>query len=397
MKYIKIFDTHDPSYLTYINSDDCILPNLSYCEDLNETHLNKFDYSKIYLTTVALEDGTISFNIHKLMDIEYITSISYSTDNGETWTTTANQNNKSEHLVINVNVNTGDKVLWKGIANQLGFYDEDVFYDYVGSFFSSDCAFDAKGNVMSLLYGDNFKGQTTINEDYAFSCLFSDYDEEKTCGIINAKDLSLPATTLTDYCYGYMFCRCASLVTTPELPTTTLANYCYQCMFGDCTSLTTAPELPATTLANYCYQSMFTGCTSLTTAPELPVTTLAESCYQSMFALCTSLTTAPELPATTLAELCYYSMFHGCTSLTTAPTLPATTLANECYSYMFYGCTSLNYIKAMFTTTPSTTYTQNWVQNVSATGTFVKNSAAQWNVSGVHGIPDNWTVETASE
>lgn len=64
---------------------------------------------------------------------------------------------------------------------------------------------------------------------------------------------------------------------------------------------------------------------------------------------------------------------------------------------MFYGCTSLNYIKAMFTTTPSTTYTQNWVQNVSATGTFVKNSAAQWNVSGVHGIPDNWTVETASE
>ena len=49
---------------------------------------------------------------------------------------------------------------------------------------------------------------------------------------------------------------------------------------------------------------------------------------------------------------------------------------------MFYGCTSLNYIKAMFTTTPSTTYTQNWVQNVA---------------TGVHGVPSGWTVQTASE
>ena len=31
-----------------------------------------------------------------------------------------------------------------------------------------------------------------------------------------------------------------------------------------------------------------------------------------------------------------------------------------------------------------------------ATGIFVKNSAAQWNVSGANGIPEGWTVETAS-
>jgi hypothetical protein len=51
----------------------------------------------------------------------------------------------------------------------------------------------------------------------------------------------------------------------------------------------------------------------------------------------------------------------------------------------------------MFTTTPSTSYTDNWVSGVSATGTFVKNSAAQWNVTGVYGVPNGWTVETASE
>jgi hypothetical protein len=63
---------------------------------------------------------------------------------------------------------------------------------------------------------------------------------------------------------------------------------------------------------------------------------------------------------------------------------------------MFQGCTSLNYIKAMFTTTPSTTYTNNWVQGVASTGTFVKNSAATWDVRGTSGIPTGWTVENAS-
>jgi hypothetical protein len=63
---------------------------------------------------------------------------------------------------------------------------------------------------------------------------------------------------------------------------------------------------------------------------------------------------------------------------------------------MFNGCTKLNYIKAMFTTTPSNTYTQNWVSGVAATGTFVKNSAATWNVTGVNGVPSRWTVQTAS-
>ena len=115
-----------------------------------------------------------------------------------------------------------------------------------------------------------------------------------------------------------------------------------------------------------------------------------------MFYNCTSLTTAPELPATTLTASCYSNMFRGCTSLTTAPELPATTLEGCCYNYMFYGCSSLNYIKAMFTTTPGTHYTQSWLGTVSPTGTFVKNSAATWNVTGPYGIPTGWTVETSS-
>jgi hypothetical protein len=171
-------------------------------------------------------------------------------------------------------------------------------------------------------------------------------------------------------------------------------------MFYGCTNLTSAPELPATTLAIGCYSNFLRG-TSIVNPPVLPATTLAKSCYNFMFASCNNLTTAPELPATTLAEGCYYSMFGGCTSLTVAPVLPATALVKDCYRSMFSYCTNLNYIKAMFTTVPSGSYpnyyTYNWVQNVAATGTFVKNSAAKWNVTGANGIPTGWTVETTNE
>ena len=394
-KYLKLFETHT-NYETFINGNDVVKPNVSYCLDVKDVHFNPHTWADEYLTFVALEDGTISFDIWKTMGTDMITSISYSTDNGETWTTTNNTNNKQANLQITVNVQTGDKVLWKGDAEQLGFFDEDDYGDYVGSFFSSTCSFDAMGNVMSLIYGDDFVGETTIENSACFTCLFSDYDGEKSCGIANVNNLALPATTLSDACYSSMFLDCTSLTSAPQLPATTLTEYCYGGMFYNCTSLTTAPQLPATTLADACYMDMFRGCTSLTSAPQLPATTLEYNCYRDMFAGCTNLTTAPELLATTLAQHCYYKMFYNCTSLTTAPQLPATALTQYCYSNMFEGCTNLNYIKAMFTTTPSTTYTLNWVDGVAANGTFVKNSAAQWDVSGANGIPTGWTVQTAS-
>lgn len=340
-EFIKKFNNHN-AYIAFTQTEDFIKPNVSLCVQENEMHYNPWTWAEEYLTFVAKEDGTFTFT-PKNSNV-----ISYSTDDGETWTTGNS-----------VEVNNGDKVMWKGTMTPTS-------YNGVG-IFSATGNFDVQGNVMSLLFGDNYKEQTDLTgKGSAFYRLF--YQNTK---VINAENLSLPATTLVDYCYYYMF-------------------------YG-CTSLTTAPELPATTLASNCYGYMFQGCTSLTTAPELPATTLAESCYSYMFQDCTALTTAPELPATTLKISCYNKMFYNCTSLTTAPELPATTLANNCYYGMFRGCTSLNYIKAMFTTTPGSGYTSNWVSGVAASGTFVKNAAATWNVTGVNGVPNGWTVETASE
>ena len=202
---------------------------------------------------------------------------------------------------------------------------------------------------------------------------------------------TLPATTLAPHCYRSMFSSCTGLTSVPILPATTLATYCYYGMFNGCNKITTPPNLPVMTLANYCYCAMFKGCTSLTVAPELPSTTLAAYCYRDMFNGCTGLTKAPNLPATTLQQYCYYGMFDGCTGLTKAPNLPATTLVRNCYTYMFRNCSNLKYINALFTTTPSTTYTNNWVSGVSDYGTFVRSNAS-WNVYGVNGIPNGWRV-----
>ena len=237
----------------------------------------------------------------------------------------------------------------------------------IGTFYV-DKPFNVEGNIMSLLYGDGFINKTDfIGEEnkefsYAFYELFANCEN-----LINAKDLKLPATTLT--------------------------SYCYQSMFHGCTSLVTTPELPATTLSKFCYGGMFDGCTSLTIAPILPATTLAEECYYGMFKDCTSLTTV-ELPATTLAATCYYRMFYGCTSLRSAPTLPASKLLNACYAEMFYNCNKLNYIKMLATDIPAGgNCLSNWVYGVATSGTFVKQRIVDLEKNSAHGIPKtNWSV-----
>ena len=291
------------------------------------------DYSRQYLTFESKTNNNVISWIAEVIVGDYTSkTISASTDNGVTWTAYTSTTGGTTIATLNV----GDKILIKGENRAYGYGSVNKF--------GSTGQFKAYGNVMSLIYGDNFVGQTTLTNEntYAFQSLF-----HSCSGLISAENLILPATTL----------------------------------------------------ANGCYISMFNG-TSITIAPELPATTLAGSCYFQMFFNCTSLVNAPQLPATTLTGNCYTSMFTGCTSLTTAPELPATELAdgaNGCYGGMFLGCTKLNYIKAMFTTTPSTLYTNQWVSGVAANGTFVKNSAATWNVTGVNGIPSGWTVETATE
>jgi hypothetical protein len=176
-------------------------------------------------------------------------------------------------------------------------------------------------------------------------------------------------------------------------------NYAFQSLFVNNTKIISAKNLilPATTLTESCYRSMFTGCTFLTTGPALPTTTLAGSCYRNMFSQCTNLTTGPALPATTLTNACYSSMFSSCINLKTAPELPATTLASSCYFQMFYYCSKLNYVKCLATDISASGCTNSWLSGVNTTGTFVTaDNVPAWK-SGGAGIPSGWTTYTETQ
>ena len=347
---------------------------------------------------IPYEEQPLTFEILSAGTIEWTASssltktIQYSLNGGD-WTSIT-----STTAGTPINVVEGDIVQFRGYNST--YADQGKWNSFVGSAY-----FNAYGNIMSLIDGDNFKELTefTSANAYAFHRLFSGKSDSPT-KVLDASSLILPATTLSTWCYKSMF-EDTLLEAAPVLPATTLALDCYRSLFCR-TKLTTSPELPATTMAQRCYMYMFYQTATLTTAPELPATTLAAECYYCMFYECTSLTKAPtELPATTLvpgsgytSQGCYCQMFIRCTSLTTAPdilgdTVPAAS-TNGCCKMMFAGCTNLNHIKCLVTNQSTGTHRNNfgsWVQGVAATGTFVKKAGASW-TSGIGGIPDGWTV-----
>lgn len=385
-KYLKKFANHN-GYTAYTaDTQNYILPNVSYCVEQNECHFKGIihDYSEDYFTFVVRENGT-QFMLNGSNVEEQNTAkggdtkagsetLSYSVDGGETWTTI-------ERNTPTASFNGGTKVLWKGNLQPMSEYEG------IGTFTSNDKNFDVEGNIMSLLFGDNFAGEDSLSGyTGVFAGLFA-YTGNDGGGVnvpvLNAVNTKSLTNSNTKSGSNY-----PKLINAKNL------------------------VLPATELSNSCYSNMFYNCTSLVTAPELPATVLTYGCYSAMFRNCYSLMNAPALPATTLAEGCYAYMFSNCYSLSEAPELLATTLVDYCYVSMFYACENISYIKAMFTGNPSSLYLggdggggdiklrsgaltyfsgPSWVQGVADSGTFVMNSNAGW-INSVYNAVDNGYV-----
>lgn len=186
--------------------------------------------NSVPLTFEALEDG---------LSITFSNEILYCI-NGGTWETLLEGENTEE-------VNKGSVISFQ--------HSKSFFYDgSVGSFYiNKKCnVYGACSSIIPKVFGDKFM-RSGLFQYLFYNC----------STIVDASRLELPATTLADDCYGYMFSGCTSLVNAPELPAKTLADYCYSSMFEYCTSLINAPELPAEELKFRCYMRMFRGCTRL--------------------------------------------------------------------------------------------------------------------------------------
>lgn len=172
------------------------------------------------LTLEAIEDGTITFRNNAANPVTYQIN-----GGAEQAIPYVGKNSGGTEIIVSA----GDVVTFK--ANNTtyrGLYSSNITC-------SADCYI--YGNVMSLIDAENFptlKEFDTTNGTRTFRSLFEGNTHIKN----DAKNaLFLPATTLAEACYSYMFQDCTCLTAAPILPATTLAQYCYQVMFSGCTKL----------------------------------------------------------------------------------------------------------------------------------------------------------------
>ena len=292
------------------------------------------DYINMYFTIESLQDSNqIKMQRGKTPNNP---TLSYSLDDGETWTTTT-----ISGTVTFGTINTGQKIIFKGTNTK--FASAWDTYNY----FNATKQFKVYGNIMSLINGDDFKTNYEFNSSTTHHCagLF------RTTYLVDASNLILPALTIYSSSYNGMFRGATALQHGPQMLATT----------------------PISTGTEHC-SSMFEECINLEEPIEINFTTLAKQCCFRMFCMNRkSKITTPKM--------------------TKSPILRCQTAAEDCYKEMFVGNGNLNEITCLLTT--STGGTTDWVKYAgAATGTFYKSPLKNdWPQNSVSGVPSGWTVE----
>lgn len=286
------------------------------------------DYLQDYFTIESLEDSN-EIKIQRAGSPVNPT-LSYSLDDGETWTTTT-----ISGTVTFGTINTGQKIIFKGNNTRLS----TGYSSY--NYFNATKQFKVYGNLMSLFNGDDFK------TNYEFN------------------------SSTTDHCDGIL--RSTYLVDASNLilPALTIYKNNYNGMFRGATALQHGPQMLATTpTGTECCSSMFEGCINLEEPIEINFTTLSQQCCMRMFCMDrNSKITTPKM--------------------TKSPILRCATGATDCYKEMFKGNGNLTEITCLLTSNQSS-YCANWITNACAnSGTFYKASNATW--TGY--TPSGWTIQ----
>lgn len=374
-----------------------------------------------YLCFTALEDNS---TIGKTGT--YSVSLEYSLD-GRTWSTFNNN--------TTISLNTGEKAYFRGTNTRLASSDS------VCTTFVMSGSIAGSGNVMSLLYANDFETRLSLTVGNEFRSLFIN------CTALTSAP-ELPATTVSGWStYDKMFKGCTSLVAAPDLPASSLSRGCYANMFEGCTSLLAAPAIKVTSVNQNAMTSMFEGCTSLSTAGDVAINVTSSSVesFKYMFRNCTSLSTPPSALKSAIpsnGSNLFYGMFYGCSSLKALPDMYFQNIDNsgaremfegctsldgvvdlsfvtsmsssyqmyrmfkgcvkitkailpnlqnvpsDAYGNMFDGCMNLNYVIMLSLTIASRWSLAGWLNNVASSGIFVKHIDATWTGN----VPSNWTV-----
>lgn len=356
-----------------------------------------------YLCFTALEDGTFTFTIPAELSTTDLTSFSYSKD-GKHWTTLLN-NNSEDVVHTTPTVSNGERLYLKGEALR---YNNNSTYS--ASFkITSTGTFNISGNILSLLFGDDFIGKENYVFDnsnkYLFAYLFSSKK------VISAENMVIDIYQVPPQGLRGLFSD-SNIVLPPSINCSRCSENSFSFMFRNCTSLTTVPNLAfikTISLGNdqifmEGFKSMFEGCSSLKYSTPIDYIYTGKGgsnmAFQNMFRGCTSLEETPILqirgyvstPTTFSSTSSCDSMFYECSNLIKAPTLRAETTKNYSYRNMFYKCSKLNYIVNLVINVSGSSPLQNHAVNVAANGIYVKHINATWTDTGTNGVPAAWTV-----
>lgn len=201
--------------------------------------------------------------------------------------------------------------------------------------------YNLKGNLMSIYNYNDFRENKTIATRYCFYFIF-----ESNTAIYDTSNFVMPATTISEGCYGYFFRGCTSMIKTPKvIPALHIPYLACAAVFGRCYNITEGPVFNCTSVEN-----------------------LAFGHYDN-----------------------YMGCFQSCTSLQKAPVLKPATLYDNSYGNLFRDCTSLTEITVWATDFTSTSFS-SWVRGITRTDGIIKCKSRSL-PSGVDGIPNGWTIQ----
>ena len=140
-----------------------------------------------------------------------------------------------------ISLNVGESVYLKADEDASWRTATEVkYYNY----FSSTGKINCSGDIMSIVNLSN------SNYNYFLGFLFKGMGN-----LTHAPELK-PITSI-NRCYSNMFDGCTSLIKPPSVVYVNSCDDGCNRMFYNCNKMTTAPKLPATTLSDGCYAYMF--------------------------------------------------------------------------------------------------------------------------------------------
>ena len=157
-RFIKSFQ-NDAAIQAAVDDKSLGHPYVALDDQLHRIDWNGKSDLTSYLTFDILSDGIIKFSAS---DSRAKKTIQYRINAGDWVTITSNTGENAPSF----EVSTGDVIQFKGNNSSYGSGDSR----YSG-FRGSTCEFNARGNIMSLITGDDFKNNTTLTSDSTFLCM----------------------------------------------------------------------------------------------------------------------------------------------------------------------------------------------------------------------------------